>query len=146
MSSIKSVRFSISLRLRHPTASASTITDAIGLSPHKSWSFGDRRRSLTGQLLPGAYKETYWTSRLDVAADHDLCDVLQANLQYLSRSKMFLRQFLSTGGSAEYFIGIFPDFNVGLMLRPQLLRRLASMNISLALDIYAGGGSAVASD
>lgn len=56
----------------------------------------------------------------------------------LQRHKRFLHRISSTGGSVEYFVGMYLERNHGVTLSPELLYELATLQIALSLDLYGG--------
>ena len=134
-----SVRFRVSLRLRHPSVPESDISAHLAMSPDVSWNVGDERVSVKGTALGGIRSETYWTCVLAEAADQDLSDLLREKLGYLEKRKLFLKNFMATGGSLEFYVALFVKSNGGVVIDYKVLRRMASRHIALALDLYADG-------
>jgi hypothetical protein len=113
------------------------ISRAIGMQPKIHWNAGDPRVTPTGTALGGVREETCWTTRILHPESGDLVDAIAANLTSLEPHKDFLREFVTTGGEIEYFIGWFTtDTSGGETLDWELLQRLADLKISLGLDVY----------
>lgn len=106
------------------------------LTPSVSWSVGDQRVTTTGTALEGVQRETYWTGRTGEDTDLELEEALSRSLSSLRRKETFLRNFKASGGRIEYFVGVFPDMNCGVILRHSLLLKLGKLGIDLAFDIY----------
>ena len=58
------VSWTISLRVRHPSADPATLDEVLGLKPFRSWHAGDDRRSPRGVTLEGRYTDSYATYEL----------------------------------------------------------------------------------
>jgi hypothetical protein len=135
--SSKPFRFALSLRFRHPSMPSEEISRAIGMQPQFHWNAGEPRVTPTGIALRGVREETYWSSGDLHSECPDLVDAIAANLTSLEPHKDFLREFVTTGGEIEYFIGWFTtDTSGGETLDWELLQRLADFKISLGLDVY----------
>lgn len=133
-------KFKITLRLRHPTLLADSISGLVGASPSISWSVGQSRTTAKGEALGGVRRETYWA--LELAGDDDedatLAERLNRLLAMFEGKHKQVRCFRASGGSVECLLGIFVDNNCGVILDHALLRRLAYIGIQLAFDIYGG--------
>jgi hypothetical protein len=130
-------RYSISLRLRHPSMDPEAISTALGETPRFSWKAGDRRRTPAGQVLEGLNDTTYWCSESIDGDGFELVYTIGSNLESLESHRSFLTDFCSTGGELEYFIGWYTDGrNTGETFDSDLLRRLADLQIDLAFDVY----------
>lgn len=135
--------FSLSLRIRHRSRSAADICAEIGLSPEFSWSAGDPRKTPKGTPLDGFRKETYCSFSIAHLEESGLENIDLENCIHqlnrkMSNHRKFLDDIVDTGGSIEYFVGIFHDRNIGITMSSSLMKELTAMNISLALDIYPG--------
>ena len=131
-------RFRLSLRLRHPTLRADDISKSLGVTPNFSWSAGEPRRNPEGRTLGGTRDETYWTWSISTSDSTWLGDAIDANLVEIGAHSGFLRDFVSTGGSIEYFVGWFTSkVSGGETLNWELLRRLADYQINISLDVYS---------
>lgn len=131
-------RYSVSLRLTHPTINAAEIQEHLQLSPRFSKSVGDKNKSPSGRDLVGTNKQTFCTFELSSGDDSKLA--LESELshwtQELSKCKAFLNQFQKSGGTIEYFIGVFLDGNSGVVFSPQEMNSMQELGIGISLDIY----------
>jgi Domain of unknown function (DUF4279) len=137
--------YSLSLRLRHPNLAAAEITAALGMEPSRDWDAGKPRARPTGAPLEGRNESTYWTCRVSqgrAGPDKSFAAELEAAIGRIERKGEFLRAFVRSGGSVGLFIGWFGDGNIGVVLPPVLLARIAALEAALELDIYPGGLSA----
>jgi hypothetical protein len=129
-------RFKLSLRAWHPRLTAAKVCQLIDLRPVISRSVGERRATPKGGLLQGVNSSTYCTFELAKGSDSRLPLALRdSNARLISRTRQ-IRGFLKSGGTLEYFIGIFTEGNSGLVLEPELIKQVGSLNIRLAFDIY----------
>jgi hypothetical protein len=132
-------RYKITLRLRHPTMDPRDITKALEMQPQFEWTAGNKRSTPKGEPLKGVNAFTYWCSEGSVGEGFDLPESLSSQLFVLEAHKSFLTDFVSTGGTVEYYIAWFADgLNTGATLDWQLLKRLSVLQIDLALDVYGG--------
>lgn len=89
-----------------------------------------------GRLLQCVNSSTYCTFELAKGSDRRLTLALRdSNARLISRTRQ-IRSFLKSGGTLEYFIGLFVKGNAGLVLEPELVKQAASLDIRLAFDIY----------
>jgi hypothetical protein len=113
------------------------ISLALGIKPQFQWMAGELRTTPKGDQLKGINGFTYWCSEGVEGRGFDLADSLSSHLLVLEENRPFLTEFVSTGGSIDYFIAWFTDgLNNGVTLDWQLLKRLAVLQIDLGLDVY----------
>lgn len=131
-------RYSLSLRLRHPSMDLQAMTDALDLQPHHCWRAGEPRSTPKGELLSGVNGESFWTVNLGKGGWPPifLATAISAALDQLSDRRAFLHQLRSEGGSAEFFIGWFFKDQSGDTLSHVLLARAADLGIDLSFDVY----------
>lgn len=124
-------RYSLSIRLRHPSMEPQAMTAAMGIPPFRSLEPGARR-------LPGVSDGTYWTSQLRKGAwpPISLSDAVASLLDQLSAKRSFIQNLRSEGGSAELFIGWFFEDQSGDTFDYRLLARAADLGVDLSFDIY----------
>jgi Domain of unknown function (DUF4279) len=135
--------FTVSLSIRHPSIDPREITDALGFEPQHSWKAGDRRRTAQGQLLEGAYHESYWTGEfheLDASLRGVVeieAVVLQALVQ-LRRSQKFLSRLQAEGATVELYVEVAGGNEFTFVLSPRLTSMLARSGVSVALKVHSG--------
>lgn len=131
-------RYDVSLRVTHPAMDPQQICNGLGLKARRKWKVGENRQTPAGIPLLGVYKETYCC--FDLAAPQ-VCElerfIIRCNKR-LESHRRFLRRISSTGGSAEYFIGMYLDSNHGVEFSPDVLAQLTKLQIRLSFDLYAG--------
>jgi hypothetical protein len=131
--------FSVSLRLWHPERLSREITSILQVEPRHSGDVGSTRMTPKGTQLAGVYDQTFWTARIvdGSSAGRSLAAAVSEILDRFEVQQDFFRDFSSTGGRAELFIGWFLDNgNSGDVLEHRLLRRLADLGLDLSFDIY----------
>lgn len=109
----------------------------MGLTPSTKWSFGDRRRTPSGELLEGFRQETYCSFELDNSNYGEISDILDHHNKKLTSKKVLFSEIKATGGEIEYFIGIEIKDSFGDTLESGTLATMSKLGISLALDIYS---------
>jgi hypothetical protein len=131
-------RFSTRIRLHHPAMAPAVISSALNKTAGRQWKAGDVRRRPDGTEIGGTHKETYWCSEAAHGEDAQLLQIIDADLKQLETVRQFVEEFVSTGGRIEYYISWrASDRSGGEILHYEFLRRLASLRISIALDVYS---------
>ena len=122
--------FDVSLRLWHPTMTASEISRNLGIEP-------TTQRDADSITNLGYTKDmTYWTRRVVESGTGNLPHSLVRITEELKRRGPFLTEMAATGGRIELYIGLFLDGNVGELFPASLLGVLGELHIDLAIDIY----------
>jgi hypothetical protein len=129
-------KFEVSLRITHPTIDPIEVTRELSIEPSRHYKAGDGRATPKGTPLPGYYEHSGWFYRLPQNADASLPMVLREMNQKLSKSYLYLESLESTGGTIEYFIGWFSEFNSGEVFDWRLLKECADLRINLVFDVY----------
>ena len=137
-----STKFRVGFHITHPSISANEIESMIALPTKYSYSVGMQKKTKSGNLLNGVYKETNITFILH---DKPLCvdDVsmekfIDEQLELLNCD--YLKELSTTGGVTFFLLGIFCQDNVMYYFEPKLLSKLSTNNIGLKIDIYGGPG------
>jgi Domain of unknown function (DUF4279) len=133
--------FTISLRVRHPTMSPSTVTQELGIQPQHVWQAGDPRRGCAGEQLPGVYRESYWMARLmeqpQLSSGHcSVESVLAQTLSQLLRSLAFFNRISAEGGVSQLHVNLFARKNFGLELSADSLAVLGRLRLAIAIDVH----------
>lgn len=132
--------FSLSLRIRHPTADPASFTRELSLRPQHVWKAGDPRCTPAGEALEGTYRESYWTAVLtDPAAlssdMHSVESQLVQALVSLRRAQDFLSHLKAEGGAAEVAVEIFGRERFKLELPSDLLASLGRLGLGVSFDV-----------
>jgi hypothetical protein len=109
------------------------------MEPSRAWQAGDARATPAGTPLAGTYSETYWYRKLCSlvsAADESLESALGRFLDRLRAHQPFLLRLRREAGGAEFYIGLNGQGSFGFEFDPVLLTDLASMGITLSLEIF----------
>ena len=134
-------KYSIALRIWHPSIDPGEITARIAWEPSFSYMAGSPRRTPKGNALPGTNKDSFWYAEVPVEQGCTLSEVIDHLNRRLSPHAQYLDQLVCTGGKIEYFIGWFVGRNAGDTFSWAMLEACAALRISLAFDIYGSGNS-----
>jgi hypothetical protein len=134
-------KYSVSIRISHPTINPDTLTKKLGLQPSRSWMAGAQRSTPKGNILKGINKNTYWTAVLHreknlSSRKRPLENFLSEQLARLKKVEKYLKYIRKTGGRIEFFVGLFCDKNMGAEIPSSLLAAMGKLGIDLSLDIY----------
>jgi hypothetical protein len=138
--------FIVSLRANHPTRDLAFLSNLLQLNQQHGWKAGDERVTTKGTSQGGRHGQGYWSARVTpeeaTSEEGQLEDILSKSLTDLMKHNAELEEFFSTGGSMNYFVGLYGLRNYGLVFAPELMRRLAQARIELQLDIHPPQGAA----
>ena len=133
--------YSVSLRVRHPTADLLKLGSELALEPRHSWTAGEPRRTPKGAALRGNRAESEWSAPLlrdgkVHSEEQSLDDALAGIVERLSVHRQTFLRIRAEGGDVELFLGIFGNGNLGIILEPELLSRVGALGVTLSFDIY----------
>lgn len=132
--------FTVSLRANHPSCDLSFLSALLSLERRHGWMAGEERVTPKGKALGGLRKQSYWSARItpgEVSSEEQpLEDVLDRSVAKLLELGQQLSDFHVTGGTLNYFVGLYGVRNYGLVFPIGLMQRLADAKIELQLDIY----------
>jgi len=138
--------FIVSLRANHPTQNLAYLSELLKMDRRHGWTAGDERVSPKGTSLGGNRAQSYWSARVTAeetsSEEWQLEDVLNKSIEQLEQHKNELQEFFATGGTMNYFIGLYGLRNYGLVFAPTLMSRLASAGAELQLDVYPSQSAA----
>jgi hypothetical protein len=131
-------RYTISLRIRHPSIDVAEIASNLSREPFRSWQAGEPRSTPKGTPITGVNSETYWTTRVAEGDSSSavLSVVLLGLVADLARHRMFFERLRREGASIELFVGWYFGGNSGDIFGFDLLAKLADLKIDLSLDVY----------
>jgi hypothetical protein len=134
-------QYVLSLRLRHPSLDLAVASERLGFVAKRQWQVGAPRATPTGASLDGAYTESYWCTDLFQGDKLDsrvraLDEALGSVRAQLQPHREFLKGLRDTGGTAEFFAGIYASGNFGIELPAALMGDLALLGLSVAIDAY----------
>ena len=131
--------YSVSFRIFHPSANPADFTRVLKMEPRRAWRAGEPRTTPKGTPLRGSYRESYWYTdlcRVTDASEEPLEDALHRFVSQLGAHREFLLGLRNDGGRAEFYIGLNGPASYGLELEPQLLTKVASIGLTLALEVF----------
>ena len=132
--------FIVSLRANHPDLDLSFLSELFSLDRRNGWTAGDERKTPKGTALGGTRSESFWSARVTVdetsSEQWQLEDVLELSIAKVGNLERELAEFYATGGTMNYFVGLYGVRNYGLNLSPNLMSKLAKAKVELQLDIY----------
>ncbi|MBP6751126.1 MAG: hypothetical protein KA144_15950 [Xanthomonadaceae bacterium] len=130
-------RYTVSLRIWHPTVHPDRFTEALGLTPD-GIDIAGQSRVRKGRVMPPIVPKTsYWYCDLGHDPERNVADFLHERAQALTVHSAFFRALSEEGGKAEFFVGFFAEeFNCGFDLSPVLHRLCADLSLWLAFDVY----------
>lgn len=138
-----STTFRVGFHITHPSISANEIESMVALPTKYSYSVGMQRKTKSGTLLNGVYKETNITFILHDkplhVGDISMEKFIDEQLELLNFN--YLNELFVSGGVAFFLLGIFCQDNVMYYFEPKLLSKLSTNNIGLKIDIYGGPDS-----
>jgi hypothetical protein len=133
--------YSLAVRIWHPSLNPEEITRELGITPHRTCLAGDRRKTPKGQLLDGAYQESYWSadafSRGEYSSTDDLAeDALDEVLQFLAPHRSFLQRLRSEGARLHLQVSSFSGRNYAFEFPPGFLAKCVDLGLSFVHDVY----------
>lgn len=133
----------IRLRISGPALDPDLVTTTVGLSPLRTWRVGEPRRTPKGTPLQGTYSDSYWIADpfeygWRSSTDCDIEGALEELIAYLEPKAIFLQEIAKEGGRLTIWISSQSERNYAIELPPGILGRLASLEITLAHDVYPG--------
>ena len=138
--------FIVSLRANHPTRDLDFLSELLQMNRRHGWTAGDERVTPKGTSLGGTRAQSYWSSRVTAeetsSEEWQLEDILNKSITQLEQHKEELQEFVATGGTMNYFIGLYGMRNYGLVFTPALMSRLARAGVELQLDVYPSQSAA----
>jgi hypothetical protein len=131
-------RFSIRLKIVHPSLRPDESTQALKLEPTRAWLLGEPRMTLRRAPLSGFRQETYWTVSYPREDTRDFFSEVSKFLDRITPAADFLRGIAATVGLVEVIVNLPGDVNIGASLDLSDLHRLAAMQIRLGIEVFPG--------
>ena len=133
-------RFTVSLRLWHPSRNLSRAETVFGVVTARSLTRGDARRTPTGIPLPGVYPTSYWYANLTrkyISSKRQCAEqFLEQTIRRFRDRRAYLSRLRKSGGRAELFVILVSTKNLTLELHPELLLSAAHLGVTITLDWY----------
>jgi hypothetical protein len=139
--SARPASLTIRLGFHHPTMDPGLITAGLRLKPTRQVKAGDQIVGIDGHKRRNVEPETRWTlseKYYDFSPDQDSPDVssrLRTFLDPLMREPSFVRQ-LAAEGSAWIELNFPGQFHLGCVIRPEVLRMIADLDMELGLEVF----------
>ncbi len=127
--------YSVSLRATHPLLPAFEISRGLDKVASYCWDAGEQRKTPKGALLGGTRRESYCSFDVGEGEDGNLAQCLNVELDEIEKCAPFLNGFRSTGGKLEFFCFWHSDGDTGEIFEPQLLARMAALEIALGINV-----------
>lgn len=129
----------ISLRFFHPSVSAESIREEIGLESRFARSAGEPRPARQGEDQQ-LYEFTYLSIPLARKVNVELDEEISRWCNFLINKREFIGHITDTGGRAEFYISIFVGGLGGFELDRAVLTRVTTLGLGLAVEIYPPSG------
>ncbi|WP_349984703.1 hypothetical protein ABRP17_010470 [Stenotrophomonas sp. WHRI 8082] len=129
-------KFSVSLRIWHPTSAADTLTKMLNLNPSVAHSVGLARTTPLGKSLAGFYKSTYCSFSMVESTPGSFTDALEMLLGNLKPNEDNFKKIVTEGGRSEIFVGVFTESSTGFIVSMDHMRTLANLSLDLSVEIY----------
>lgn len=133
---------SFTFRAFHPSLQCERISEDLGLQPYLVQDAGKPRKDIKGRTLPGSYRTTLCSYRVEVGSYDEFLSAAGQLLDHLDASAERWREFLTTGGSFSFFVSVHASRNCPFPIEPAFLTRMGSWNVRLDLDFYGYDASA----
>ena len=124
------------LLIVHADMDPAPIAEILGLHSTGGHKAGELRFTPKGTPLPGRWTDTRWSAGLDDFDDHEVEAAIRSFLDRLEVHSAFWRSLAASDGEAHLICSLDGTYQ-GLSIEPELLRRLADLNIRLGIEIYA---------
>jgi hypothetical protein len=131
-----SVRYKVSLRIKHPDLDLSDVCRDLGLTPKHIWKAGDQRRTPKGTILPGNRDSSYCSVPFDDSGEKYLSGKINYVLNALIPHRSILETVSLSGGDISVSIGWFSSGDSGDTVDSMTLKKMADLRISVELYIY----------
>lgn len=133
---MNSFRFVVSLRFSGHSFDPDELSQILGMPAKFTRRIGDWPTTAAGVKVGDAYKSNYCTFSIDRRDEEDLSVMLERVSSALDQHKELFDKIRSAGSRIEFFVGWYSEGNTGDTMPYELLRKLGSLKIDLALDVY----------
>jgi hypothetical protein len=129
-------RFDVELFIIHPIMSPAEITATLGLEAHFSHHAGDPRKTPSGSLLAGTYKNTRWRHCVSYESqDQWFADKITALVDTLVPHRPFFHHIREAGGNAEIIIQFFGNY-AGDSLPLATIIKMAELQLDFGIEVF----------
>lgn len=133
--------FVVDLRIWHPTVDPALISAKLGVQPKFQGKAGERRKTPSGRVLDGTWRESYWSGDLFqygecLSHERTLEDVVTEAVECLKPHQSFLLLLRAEGGRLLLQASSYGNRNYAFELAPELLGELSALGVGFAHDVY----------
>ena len=130
-------RFDIDLFIIHPILDPSRIAETLGLNAKIVHRVGDQRRTPSGRVLEGTYRDTRWrhSRRFETHGQH-FAERIMELLVEIEVHKSFFHELRATGGSACVILHLLGDGYLGDELSRDALKKLVELELDFGIECY----------
>jgi hypothetical protein len=132
-------RFGIALYVRHPRLRLTEEMAAFPLSPRNHWDVNDARVAPNGTSLGGVRSDSLW-SYWEILGGDEIAATLNNLVALLEQHEALIKRVTDGGGLVCLFVQLPGDIAVGDDLGPELLSRMARLNITLSIQSFPNFG------
>jgi hypothetical protein len=131
-------RFDVELFIVHPTMDPAEITTALGLEGHFVHPVGAQRKTPSGMLLPGKYKDTRWRHSIRHHVEEQwFAAAVGEFVERLLPHKAFLHHLRSTGGRAMLIVQFLGDGYFGDEIGRPTLAKLVELELDFGIECFS---------
>lgn len=132
------MHYRIRVLLTHPEIDLQVITATTGLSPSRHWTKGDKRVTPHGRELPGFHQASMWSYWVDVENTREFADSVAKVLDLMAPARAVIHDLISTNGQATLIIELSGTRNIGDVIAPAALAKIAGLGLSLGIEVFPG--------
>jgi hypothetical protein len=132
----KGKRYSIILRLRHPTLDPANITAALGWEPDQCWKAGDRVIAPNGRELPGVRRDGLWSRAFHFKGNIRIVEEIDAILAHLLIHKELFEQLEREGAYSAIYLQLPGDVNNGDCFSWHVLSKFVDLKFTFEIETF----------
>jgi len=126
----------ISFNSIHPTSDLSQLCEALGVQPDILWKKGDEKRTPKGNIIGGIRENSRCQISFSPFPRNTLSEQLMSILDNFKPHQSLLYNLSNSGGTHNFFIGVFYSENTVETFSLKLFELLLELRIELVLDLY----------
>jgi len=126
----------ISFNSIHPTSDLSELCEALGVKPEILWKKGDEKRTPKGNIIGGIRENSRCLISFSPFPRNTLSEQLMSILDNFKSHRTLLYNLSNSGGTHNFFVGIFYSENTVETFSLKLFELLLELRIELVLDLY----------
>lgn len=132
-------KVAISIQMFHPIFTTDKIKKYFDMTPDIEYCVNTPWILPNGKIINALHKRSYLCYDILPFQERDLEDAIDYINEYFEKkikNKKFLKLFIQTGGTINYYIGLGINNYYAFELCPEILRRCKALNITLGIEIY----------